>query len=103
MHPTGGVGAHEHEAVRRLELRVHHEVLLRRIVGHAGENGGMLFFINRLGAQTGNVRFVDPDVFGFTGKLEIAFTFLGSGARVVDKRTLRVELAAEDVLVLRLT
>jgi hypothetical protein len=89
-------------ADRNVTPHIHADVEAE-IVGHAGENGGMLFFINRLGAQTGNVRFVDPDVFGFTGKLEIAYTFLGSGARVVDKRTLRVELAAEDVLVLRLT
>jgi len=72
------------------------------IVGHAGEDGGMLFVINRLGRQSGDVRFTDPVLFGYTGRLEIAYTFAGSRARAVNARTLHLELAADDVLVLRL-
>jgi hypothetical protein len=41
-------------------------------------------------------------VFGYTGKLEIAYTHAGSGARALDARSLYVELEADDVLVLRL-
>ena len=62
----------------------------------------MLFVINRLGRQSGDVRFTDPVLFGYTGRLEIAYTFAGSRARAVNARTLHLELAADDVLVLRL-
>ena len=62
----------------------------------------MLFVINRLGKQAGKVRFADPSVFGYTGRVEIAYTFAGSGARAVDARSLWVELEPDDVLVLRL-
>ena len=72
------------------------------IVGHAGDDGGMLFVINRLGKQAGKVRFADPSVYGYTGRVEIAYTHAGSGARALDARSLFVELEADDVLVLRL-
>lgn len=72
------------------------------IVGHVGDDGGMLFVINRLGKQEGKIRFADPSLLGYTGKLEIAYTHAGSGARALDHRSLFVELEADDVLVLRL-
>ena len=73
------------------------------VVGHAGENGGMLFLINRLGRhQVGDVRLTDPDLFGYSGRLEVAYTHAGSRARAVNVRTLHVELLPDDVLVLRL-
>lgn len=79
-----------------------HADIEAEIVGHAGEDGGMLFVINRLGRQAGKIRFADPSVFGYTGTLEIAYTHAGSGARALDQRSLFVELEADDVLVLRL-
>ncbi len=88
-------------AARGVMPLVHSDVEAE-IVGHAGEDGGMLFVINRLGRQTGDVRLTDPSQFGYTGRLEIAYTFGGSHAHAVDPRTLHVELAPDDVLVLRL-
>jgi hypothetical protein len=88
-------------AARGVEPLVHADVEAE-IVGHAGDDGGMLFVINRLGRQVGDVRLTDPVLFGYTGQLEIAYTFAGSRARAVNARTLHVELLADDVLVLRL-
>ncbi|MEO6463207.1 MAG: hypothetical protein ABIP29_09040, partial [Candidatus Eisenbacteria bacterium] len=88
-------------ADRGIEPLVHSDVEAE-IVGHAGEDGGMLFLINRLGRQVGDVRFADPGLFGYTGRLEIAYTHAGSRARAVNARTLHVELKGGDVLVLRL-
>ncbi len=88
-------------ADRGVEPLVHSDVEAE-IVGHAGEDGGMLFLINRLGRQVGDVRFSDPGLFGYSGRLEIAYTHAGSRARAVNARTLHVELKADDVLVLRL-
>jgi hypothetical protein len=62
----------------------------------------MLFVINRLGRQAGKIRFADPSLFGYTGKLEIAYTNGGSSARAIDARSLFVELEPDDVLALRL-
>lgn len=72
------------------------------IVGHAGDDGGMLFLLNRLGRQSGDVRLRQPESFGYSGRLEIAYTFAGSRARAINARTIHVELMADDVLVLRL-
>ena len=88
-------------ADRGVRPHIHPDVEVE-IVGHAGDDGGMLFVINRLGAQAGKVRFADPTVFGYTGRLEIAYTHAGSAARAIDHRSLFVELEADDVLVLRL-
>jgi len=55
-----------------------HPDIEAEIVGHVGDDGGMLFVINRLGKQEGKIRFADPSVFGYTGKLEIAYTHAGS-------------------------
>jgi hypothetical protein len=71
------------------------------LAAHAGEGGGFLFVINRLGRQEGEVRMRDPDAVGFGGRLEVAYSFAGSTARVIDARTLELDLAADDVLVLR--
>ena len=88
-------------ADRGVTPRLHPDVEAE-CVGHAGEDGGMLFIINRLGAQSGDIRIVDPDAYGYTGRLEVAYTFAGSHARAVDRHAIHVDLAAEDVLVLRL-
>jgi hypothetical protein len=88
-------------ADRGIMPRVHADVEAE-IVGHAGDGGGYLFVINRLGRQSGAVRLTDPEAFSYTGGLEVAFTWAGSHARAVDARSLFVDLAADDVLVLRL-
>ena len=88
-------------AARGVVPLVHSDVEAE-IVGHAGEDGGMLFVINRLGRQVGDVRLTDPTLFGYTGHVEIAYTFAGSHAHAVDPRTIHLELAPDDVLVLRL-
>ncbi len=72
------------------------------IVGHAGPDGGMLFVINRLGAQAGTIRLADPDAFGYSGGCEIAFSFAGSRGRAAGPREITVEMAPDDVLALRL-
>jgi hypothetical protein len=72
------------------------------IVGHAGPDGGMLFVINRLGAQAGTIRLADPDAFGYSGGCEVAFSFAGSRGRAGGPREITVELAPDDVLALRL-
>lgn len=88
-------------ADRGVEPLVHCDVEVE-VVGHAGESGGMLFLINRLGRQAGDIRLREPALFGYSGQLEIAYTFAGSRARAVNARTIHVELLADDVLVLRL-
>ncbi|MGH7725150.1 MAG: beta-galactosidase [Candidatus Eiseniibacteriota bacterium] len=88
-------------AQRGVVPRIHADVEAE-IVGHAGERGGMLFLINRLGAQAGDVRFTEPETFGYAGQLEVAYTLAGSHAHVVNRRTIHVELKPDDVLVLRL-
>lgn len=88
-------------ADRGVEPLVHSDVEAE-VVGHAGEDGGMLFVINRIGRQSGDVRFSDPDLFGYRGRLEIAYTFAGSRARAINARTLHLDLVPDDVLVLRL-
>ncbi|MEP7027728.1 MAG: hypothetical protein ABI960_03955, partial [Candidatus Eisenbacteria bacterium] len=79
-----------------------HADIEAEIVGHAGEDGGMLFVINRLGRQTGKIRFADPSLFGYSGKIELAYTHAGSRARALDGRSLIVEMEPDDVLALRL-
>ena len=79
-----------------------HADIEAEIVGHAGDDGGMLFLINRLGKQSGLVRFAEPEVFGYTGRVELAYTHAGSRAEGVDTRSLHVTLEPDDVLVLRL-
>jgi len=79
-----------------------HADIEAEIVGHAGDDGGMLFLINRLGKQSGLVRFAEPEVFGYTGRVELAYTHAGSRAEAVDTRSLHVTLEPDDVLVLRL-
>jgi hypothetical protein len=88
-------------ADRGVEPLVHCDVEVE-VVGHAGEGGGMLFLINRLGRQAGDIRLREPALFGYSGQLEIAYTFAGSRARAVNARTIHVELLPDDVLVLRL-
>ena len=88
-------------ADRGVRPHVHADVEAE-IVGHAGEDGGMLFVINRLGRQAGKIRFVDPALFGYSGRLEIAYTHAGSSARAIDGRALFVELEPDDVMALRL-
>jgi len=88
-------------ADRGVRPHVHADVEAE-IVGHAGEDGGMLFVINRLGKQAGKIRFADPSLFGYTGRLEIAYTHAGSSARALDARSLFVELEPDDVMALRL-
>jgi len=88
-------------AARGIVPLVHSDVEAE-IVGHAGDAGGMLFVINRLGRQVGDVRLTDPTLFGYEGRVEIAYTFVGSHAHAVDARTIHLELAPDDVLILRL-
>jgi hypothetical protein len=88
-------------ADRGVEPLVHCDVEAE-VVGHAGEDGGMLFVINRIGRQAGDVRLSDPELFGYSGRLEIAYTHAGSRARAVNARTIRLDLMPDDVLVLRL-
>lgn len=89
-------------AARGVVPRIHADVEAE-IVGHAGDRGGMLFVINRLGAQAGDMRFTEADMFGYAGGVEIVYTLAGSRAHALNRRAIRLELAPDDVLVLRLS
>ena len=64
------------------------------------EGGGYLFVVNRLGRQSGRIRFRRAVEWGYAGHVRVAFTLQGSGAVMVDRETIEVDLYPQDVLVL---
>ena len=70
------------------------------VAHRAPDGGGYLFILNRLGAQSGRVKLLRAEEWGYHGHLRVAFSLLGSAAVVVNKDTIEVDLFAQDVLVL---
>jgi len=87
---------------RGVEPRVDSALEVEFAAQRAPDGGGYLFLINRLGAQRGRVHLRRPLDWGYRGRLQTAFSLIGSQAAAQDAEHLDVDLAPQDVLVLAL-
>lgn len=89
-------------AERGVEPPVTSDIEVEFVCQRAPDGGGYLFVINRMGRQRGRVRVQRPEAWNYRGHLQVAFSFLGSGAVAHDAENFDLDMLEQDVLVLSL-
>jgi hypothetical protein len=102
-------------ALRRFAVRLFEEVVPRQVVPEEGleveavarlspDGGSLLFVLNRLGSQTGWIRFPAPGALNLGDGVRAEVLFSATGSRAAGgPEGVRLDLAPGDCLILRLT